>query len=206
MRPRSLLAILGIALATFALNGCSTAPPAVSQWRNPAVPSGSFQRLMVGGPSDTATLRRNFEDEFVAQLAALGVNGMPSYRYIPEIEAASETNLKAAAQKAGADGVLLMRSIKVEEKTRYPTVGPELSFGIFGSNAAAEWTGIPGASLPYRYNEYTSETVLYDVARNDLVWTGTVTTAERQNAQTAIASYVQAITKALAAQNLLPQK
>ena len=206
MTPKLLLATLGIALTTLALNSCSTATPAVSQWRNPAAPSGSFRRVMVGGPSGTATLRRNFEDEFVAQLAALGVNGLPSYRYIPENEAVSETNLQAAAQKAGADGVILMRSIKVEEKTRYPVVGPELSFGIFGSNAAAEGSGIPGASGPYRYNEYTSETVLYDVARNDLVWTGTVTTTEQQNAQTAIASYVQAITKALAAQNLLPQK
>ena len=205
MRSRLLFAILAIGFTTLAHNGCSTATPAVSQWRNPAQ-SGTFQRLMIGGPSGTDTLRRNFEDEFVAQLAVLGVNGLPSYRYIPENEAASETNLKEAAQKAGADGVLLMRSIKVEEKTRYPVIGPELSFGIFGSNAAAEWSGMPGMSGPYRYNEYTSETALYNVARNDLVWTGTVTTTEQQNAQTAITSYVQAITKALATQNLLPQR
>ena len=125
---------------------------------------------------------------------------------MPENDETNENNLKQAAQKARADGLLFMRSVKVEEKTNYPTVGPEISFGIFGSNAGAGWSGIPGSSGPYRYNEYTSETALYDVAKNELVWTGTLKTKEPTNVQAAIRSYVQTITKALAAQNLFPKK
>ncbi|HEX5022135.1 MAG TPA: hypothetical protein VFX54_15835, partial [Candidatus Binatia bacterium] len=147
-----------------------------------------------------------FEDEFVAQLAAMGAAALPSYRYMPENEVTNENNLKQAAQKARADGLLLMRSVSVEEKTNYPAIGPEISFGIFGSNAGAAWSGIPGTSGPYRYNEYTSETALYDVAKNELVWTGTLKTKEPTNVQAAIRSYVQTITKALAAQNLFPKK
>jgi hypothetical protein len=200
------LGIVGILFITLALNGCSTATPIVSEWRNPAQTSGSFQRLMIGGPSGDVSVRRNFEDEFVTQLAAVGVNASPSYRYMPENDETNENNLKQAAQKARADGLLFMRSVKVEEKTNYPTIGPEISFGIFGSNAGAGWSGIPGSSGPYRYNEYTSETALYDVAKNELVWTGTVKTKEPANVQAAIRSYVQTITKALAAQNLVPKR
>jgi hypothetical protein len=200
------LGIVGILFITLALNGCSTATPIVSEWRNPAQTSGSFQRLMIGGPSGDVSVRRNFEDEFVTQLAAVGVNASPSYRYMPENDETNENNLKQAAQKARADGLLFMRSVKVEEKTNYPTIGPEISFGIFGSNAGAGWSGIPGSSGPYRYNEYTSETALYDVAKNELVWTGTLKTKEPTNVQAAIRSYVQTITKALAAQNLFPKK
>ena len=200
------LGIVGILFITLALNGCSTASPIVSEWRNPAQTSGSFQRLMIGGPSGDVSVRRNFEDEFVAQLAAMGAAALPSYRYMPENEVTNENNLKQAAQKARADGLLLMRSVSVEEKTNYPTIGPEISFGIFGSNAGAAWSGIPGTSGPYRYNEYTSETALYDVAKNELVWTGTLKTKEPTNVQAAIRSYVQTITKALAAQNLFPKK
>jgi hypothetical protein len=200
------LGALGILFITLALNGCSTATPIVSEWRNPAQTSGSFQRLMIGGPSGDVSVRRNFEDEFVAQLSAVGVNASPSYRYMPENDETNENNLKQAAQKARADGLLFMRSVKVEEKTNYPTVGPEVSFGIFGSNAGAGWSGIPGTSGPYRYNEYTSETALYDVTKNELVWTGTLKTKEPTNVQAAIRSYVQTITKALAAQNLFPKK
>ena len=206
MKQTLLLGVLGILFMALALNGCSTATPIVSEWRNPAQTSGSFQRLMIGGPSGDISVRRNFEDEFVTQLAAVGVNASPSYPYMPENDETNENNLKQAAQKARADGLLFMRSVKVEEKTNYPTVGPEISFGIFGSNAGAGWSGIPGSSGPYRYNEYTSETALYDLAKNELVWTGTLKTKEPSNVQTAIKSYVQTITKALAAQNLFPKK
>lgn len=206
MKRTSLLGIVGLLFITLALNGCSTATPIVSEWRNPAPASGAFQRLMIGGPSGDVSMRRNFEDEFVAQLAAVGVDALASYRYVPENEETNENNLKQAAQKARADGLLLMRSVRVEEKTNYPMIGPEISFGIFGSNVGAGWSGIPGASGPSRYNEYTSETALYDLAKNELVWTGTVKTTEPTNVQTAIKSYVQTITKALAAQNLLAKK
>ena len=200
------LGIVGIILITLALTGCSTATPIVSEWRNPAQTSRSFQRLMIGGPSGDASVRRNFEDEFVAQLAAMGADALPSYRYMPENEVTNESNLKQAAQKARVDGLLFVRSVSVEEKTNYPAIAPGISFGIFGSNAGAAVSGISGTSGPYRYNEYTSETALHDVAKNELVWTGTLKTKEQTNVQAAIRSYVQTITKALAAQNLFPKK
>jgi hypothetical protein len=188
------------------LCSCSTATPIVSEWRNPTQASGPFQTLMIAGPTGDVSVRRSFEDEFVTQLAAMGVNAVPSYRYVPESEAISESSLKQVAQEARADGLLLMRPVSVQQKSNYPTIGPEISFGIFGSNAGAAWSGIPGGSGPYRYNEYTSEIALYDLARNDLAWTGTVRAKESSNVQTAIKSYVETVTKALAAQNLLPKK
>ena len=198
MKRTLLLGIVRILFITLALNGCSTTTPIVSQWRNPAQASGSFRRLMIVGPSGDASVQRNFEDEFVAQLAAVGVDALASYRYMPEIGETSENILKQAAKEARADGLLLMRPVRVEEKTNYPAIGPGISFGIFGSNVGAGWTGIPGSAGPYRYNEYTSETALYGVARNELVWTGTVQAKDPPNVQT--------ITKALAAQNLFPKK
>jgi hypothetical protein len=161
---------------------------------------------MIAGPNGDASVRRNFEDEFVAQLAARGVEGLQSYRYVPDNEPPNENSFKRAAQEARADALLFMRPVRVEEKTSYPVLGPGISFGIFGSNAGAEWSGIPGASGPYRSNEYTSETALYDIARDELVWTGTVKTTDPKNVQTGINSYVQTVTKALDAQNLFPKK
>jgi len=200
----SLLGMVGIVSVTLALSGCSTATPIVSEWRNPAYASGPFKRIMVGGPSGETSVRRNFEDEFVVQLQAAGIDALASYRYIPENEAIDENKLKQAAQKARADAVLFVRSVKMEQKTNFGPTFPYLSFGIFGSNVGASWSGLSGASGAYRYNEYTSETALYDVAKNELVWTGTIKTMEPENVQTAIKSYVEAVMKALDAQNLLP--
>jgi hypothetical protein len=39
-----------------------------------------------------------------------------------------------------------------------------------------------------------------------LVWTGTIKTTDPENVQTAIKSYVEAVMKALEAQNLLPKR
>jgi hypothetical protein len=118
MLPLGIVRILFLALA---LNGCSTTTPIVSEWRNPAQASDSFQRLMIAGPSEDASVRRNFEDEFVAQLAAMGVEALASYRYMPETGETSENILKQAAKEARADGMLLMRPIKVEEKNQLPS-------------------------------------------------------------------------------------
>ena len=134
--------LVGMVFITLALSACSTATPIVSEWRNPAQAPGSFKRVMIAGPSGDASVQRSFEDEFVAQLATMGVEAMPSYRYVPESEAIGENSLRRVAQEARADGLLLMRPIKVEEKTNYPTIGPELSFGIFGSNAGLCTTAI----------------------------------------------------------------
>ena len=186
------------------LAGCSAATPIVSEWRNPAYTSGSFQRVMVGGLGEDTSVRRNFEDEFVAQLRAAGVDALPSYRFIPENEKIDENRIKEAAQKANADAALFVRLIQVEEKTQYgPGYSPYTSFGIFGSHVGASWHGLGGAPSVYRYNEYVSETTLYDMGKNDVVWTATIKTTEPENVRTAIRSYVEAVMKTLQEKNLI---
>ena len=202
----SLLGPVVIVFVAHALSGCSTATPIVSEWRNPAYASGSFKRVMVGGPSGDTSVRRSFEDEFVVRLRAVGVDALASYRYVPEDQGIDEDKLKEAAQKAGADAVLFPRSVQAEQKTRVGPSFPNVSFGIFGSNVGASWSGLPGAATASRYTEYTSEATLFDVAKNELVWTGTIKTTDPENVQTAIRSYVETVMKALEAQNLLPAR
>jgi hypothetical protein len=191
-------------LVILCLGACSTAAPIVSEWRNPAYGSASFKRILVGGLGGETSVRRNFEDEFLAQFRAAGIDALPSYRYIAEDEKIDETKLKQAAQKAGADAVLFARSIQVEQKTQLtPTYFPYTSFGVFGSHVGASWHGLGGAPGVYRYNEYVSETTLYDVVKNEMVWTGTIKTTEPENVRSAIRSYADAVIKALAEKDLI---
>lgn len=193
--------------ATIILSGCAGSNLLVSQWSNPAYTAPSFKRIVVGGAGEEGSIRRNFEDEFVNQLRAAGVDALPSYRYIPEDAKIDEAQVKQAAQKAGADAAIIARAVNVEQKTEVgPSYYPTPSFGIFGSNVGAVWHGLYGAPSVRRYNEYTSETTLYDLTRNEVVWTGTVKTTEPGNANTAIKSYVEAVIKALGEKNLLGVK
>ena len=198
------LRALGMVFVMIVFAGCSATSPIVSEWRNPAYTAGSFSRIMVGALGGDTSVRRNFEDEFVAQLRAAGIEALPSYGFTAESEKIDEGSLKQAAQKARADALLFARVIQVEQKSQYgPSYFPYTSFGIFGSNVGASWYGLGGAPTVYRYNEYVSETTLHDLGKNEIVWTGTIKTTEPENVRTAIKSYVETVMKTLQEKNLI---
>jgi hypothetical protein len=198
---------LPILIATLALAGCSTNKMIVSEWSNPGYASSSFRTIMVGGLGGQSSIGRNFEDEFVTQLKAAGVDALPSYRYIPDHEKVDEAKLKEAARNAGADAVIFARSVSVERKTDVgPSYYPIPVFGVFGSHVGATWSGPYGGPNVSRYVVYTSEVTLNDIPKNETVWTGTVKTTEPEEANTAIKSYVEAVLKALNEKNLLGAK
>ena len=192
-----------VLLAALALSGCSTTNRLVSQWSNPAYSSPPFHKILIGGSGPESAIRRNLEDEFVAQFAARGVAAEPSYRYIPDDQNVDEATLRNAAQQAGADAVILARSVGRERKTEYRGYYPYTSLGFFGPHFGATWYGGYGWPYAYSYDVYASEATLYDVPKNEVVWTGTVRTYDPRNVGGAIKDYVETVLKALQERNLL---
>lgn len=200
---------LWIIVETFLALGfgaCSTGPAIINEWRNPAYGAAYFKRVMVAGPAGPVSVRRNVEDEFGARLRATGIEALPSYPHIADGEKLDEPTLKQVAQKAGADALLFTHAMRVEPRTQGPSYSPFTWFGIFGSHVGVSWSGTPGASAPYRYNEYTLDTTLYDLVKNEIVWSGTIRTSEGENARTAIKSYVDTVMKTLDEKNLVREK
>ena len=110
------------------------------------------------------------------------------------------------AKEAGADGVLIIRSVSVEEKTEVsPTYFPSPGFGIFGRHVSSTWYGWYGAARVYRYEEYTSEATFNDLIKNQVVWTGTLKTTAPDNVDSAI-KVVGNVIGALKDRNLLGRK
>jgi hypothetical protein len=201
---RSFLPIIVVCALTLGFAGCSATTPVVSEWRNPGYSSASFKRIMVGGLGGATSVRRNFEDEFVTQLRAVGIDALPSFRYMPETEQIDEANIRQAAQKSGADAAIIARPIQVEEKRQLsPSYFPAPWFGFYGPHLGASWYGLYGAPSVYRYNEYTSETTLYDIAKNEVVWSGTIKTTDPSDVKAAIKTYVEVVMRALHDKNLL---
>jgi len=202
MLPR--IIVVGALMTLLALAGCSTSNFIVSEWRNPAYVAPSFKSVMVGGLSEQTSVRRNFEDEFLTQLRASGVNVLPSYRYIPDGDKVDDAKLKQVARQAGADALILARPVKVEQKNEYgPSYYPAPSIGIFGGHVGSVWHLPYGGPSVTRYNEYTSEATLYDLAKDEVVWTGTLRTSEQENLNTTVKLYVESVINALKEKNLL---
>jgi len=97
------------------LAGCA-ATQIINQWSNPDYTAASFKRILVIGVSKQPSIRRTFEDEFVAQHRALGVDAVPTYEFIREDGQALESRLRATVKQVGADAVIMTRLVRVEKK------------------------------------------------------------------------------------------
>ena len=186
--------------------GCAS-KAIISQWSNPAYRSAGvpFKRIIVIGATDQTSIRRNFEDNFTAALKAAGVDAVPSYLYVPENGKVAERRLKEAVLKAGADGVIITRLLRVEQRTEVSPgyYDPYPAYGLYGWYSSAWYGGFYTPPRVYSYPVYFSETTLYDVEKDDVVWTGTIRTIDPENLNKAIENYVKAVIEALKENNLL---
>jgi hypothetical protein len=194
------LVVFALVLATA---GCASTR-VVHQWTNPDVPSARFKKVMVMAISKQPGIRRSFEDEFVAKLKAAGVDAVPSYGFITEDGPVEEPRLREAIERAAADATLVTRFVRVERKYSvdsgyyYP---PLLGFGFYRGYTAA-WLGYYEPATVYPYDVFISETSLYDTAKNQLIWSGTVETLPASISKD-ITRYVDTVIEALKAKNLL---
>jgi hypothetical protein len=184
--------------------GQSTFPPLVNQNSSKCLSDPIFLAV-----SNNLATRRTFEDEFVAKLKAAGVDAAPSYRYIPEEGEIAEARLLEAGKQAGADAAVITRLVRVEKKTEvtpgFYQPAPAVTFGFYPGYSAA-WLGYYEPPTIYQRDIYISETSLYDLTKNQLVWSGTVQTVDPSDINKEIKRYVDTVIEALKSKNLLPSK
>jgi hypothetical protein len=201
----SVAQILGwsIVAAALLLGGCA-ATQIINQWSNPSYPAASFKRIMVIGVSKQTSIRRTFEDEFVAQLRVAGTDAAPGYEFIPEDGPAEEPRLARAVKQAGADAVITTRLVRVEKQAEYipGTYGPYPGFGFYRWYSSA-WVGFYEPPRLRFYDIYISETSLYDVRNDRLVWSGIAKTTKLDDIRSEIQGFVEVVITALREKNLL---
>jgi hypothetical protein len=194
-----------IAFLCLSLAGCASSK-LVNEWSNPEYRSVHFSNVLVIGVSTQASVRRRFEDELVAKLKAAGVDAAPSYRYIAEDGKVDEARISEAVKQAQANAVIITRLVRVDKKTEViPGVyqpAPAITVGLYPGYSAA-WLGYYEPPRIREYDVFISETSLYDVARNQLVWTGTVQTANPGNIDKEIRRYVDLVIKAMKDKKIL---
>lgn len=199
------LRLVLLVLAAVALAGCA-ATQIVSQWGNDQFAGKRFERVMVLGVVNDASLRRQFEDDFVRQAAARGITAVQSYRYLPNDGPQAEAEVDRAVKEAGADAVLISVVRAVEQQTTVsPGFGPPPPPFGFGYWGFYNW-GWGGAYMPPRiiqYNVIFVETQLHSVRPEMLVWSGTTRTTDPSTAAREIPPFVTLILDALAQRRLL---
>ena len=202
--------IVGSLIAAALLLGGCAATQIIDQWSNPSYPAASFKRILVIGVSKQTSIRRNFEDEFVAQLRAAGADAVPSYEFTPEDGPVEESRLARAVKQAGADAVITTRLVRVERQAEYipgtygpyGPYGPYPGFGYYRWYSSA-WVGFYEPPRLHFYDIYTSETSLHDVRNDRLVWSGIAKTTQLGDIRQETKEYVEVVIAALREKNLL---
>jgi hypothetical protein len=104
---------------------------------------------------------------------------------------------------------VITRLVRVEKKTEvtpgFHWPAPAVTFGFYPGYSAA-WLGYYDPPTIYQRDIYISETSLYDLTKNQLVWSGTVQTVDPSDINKEIKRYVDTVIAALKSKNLLPSK
>ena len=166
-----------LALALFTLVGCATTT-FTSTWKAPdAQPVGPLTGkkviafvLIRKAPAS----RREAEDALARQISLNGAEGVPGYTLVDESQVGNEAQARAAVEKSGAVGVVVMRPLALDASTKSipaytgATYGPYWG-GYYGYGWGGAWgTGSETVSdLIVRV-----ETLVYSLQQNKLIWAG----------------------------------
>jgi len=176
-----------------------------AQWLNPEAGSRlPVKSVLVIGISRDTTARRVYEDTMVAQLAARGVRAQPSYRSLPDDGPAAQPAIERAVRDAGADAVLISRTVSVTNEVRVSpgmVMGPPGGFGWGGFYGYYHGMWSSAYAIPpsvYTVQNVVVDTRLFDARDFMVLWSGSSTTTPMSSMQKTIADFVTSLVTALA--------
>jgi hypothetical protein len=209
----SLVRLSAALAAALVLAACQTTS-LQSAWYDTSYRGGPFKKFVVLASDGTTADSRVFEDIFVSKLQAAGVQALPGYTTVPPDARRSESTFAPTVAATGADGVILVRLLRVDTKTQVstvmmpgPMVGPWGGFygpGFYGGGFyGGGFYAVPDVT---QYDVASVETNVYNVATKSLVWAATTQTVNPTTVAQEAPGYADLIIAQLRARNLLPAK
>jgi len=166
------------------------------QWRDPDYRADSGQRVLIVAVTSRDDRRRMFEDQFAARLREEGVDAIPSYSQLSVIGPENLDAVKAVVQRNAATMVLSVRLVQVDQRTAvsggHPGYYGSAGFYSYYPNA---WAGAYSPPSTYTYRTYTTETRVFDMKSDKLVWAATLQSEEPSDFTAAAAQYADLVVK-----------
>ena len=190
MKTQMFGAVAGLMLAAM-LSGCASTS-IISEWRDPEVKeAGPYKKFFVTAITKQETVRRQLEDAFKDNLAALGAAGIASYGPLTATAEANKEQLVKAVKETDADAVLVVRMVKRETETSISPAyyGPTGYYNGYHSS----WDGFYEPMSVYQYDVITLEVKLYEVKTGQLVWAASTETVDPGKLQKEISAYAKLI-------------
>jgi len=176
-------------------------------WMDEAYQGGPVSDILVIGISHEEKTRRTFENIFVKQLKAAGVEAVSSADVIPmpADQKIKKEAILEAVRKHNNDAVLITHLIGVEEKqvrTPSDSFHTDGYYGYYGH--VYGYTHVPDY-----YNTYTYirlETTLYGVNTEKPIWSGQSRTLDQDSDKKLFVDVIKTVIENLQRNNLLLKK
>jgi hypothetical protein len=166
-----LIAVFGLVVGASALAKTKFS----SVWKSPEAATARLagQKVAALIIDSDESLRVAGEEALARELTERGMQGVPSYRFVPKEELKSADQARGWYEKAGVQAVVALRVVSDEKKLQYQpstwTSGYYSSlWGYYGYGWGVVYD--PGYK---RIDRYVSlETLIFSVPKNALLWAG----------------------------------
>ena len=200
MIQTTLLKFITLILTALVITACASTGP-IGEWRKEGF-SGTLDDILVIGVTSRSTRRRVFEDKFVEEFAALGINATPSYKLIESSMYLSREIVEKAIQGRNLGGVVVTRLAAIKEAEVYqPSVDEDDNLSYFTFYDKAFHQKDRGTTATY--GVLTLETNLYDTQSGELVWSMQSQAIEAAQPRHIVEEYIALAIKTLARRGLI---
>jgi len=204
MKFRSPFVLLALAIL---VAGCQTTS-IQSAWYDTNFRGGPMRKIVVVGSVESVSDGRVFEDIFAEKLRAAGVEGVAGHTVIADDARAGDAPFAAAVAKSGAQGLLLVRVLRVDTRTQVSTT---MVPGGMGWGWGGGWGSPFGPSMVpvqqvSQYDLASVESKLFDVQTKQLVWAATTTTFNPRSVARETPGFADVIIGQLAQRGIIQSK
>ena len=200
---KSFIWVLGIVSLGILLHGCASTKVAET-WVNDSYTGGPVSDVLVIGVTNQETIRRTFENKFVQELNAIGVEAVSSADAlaIQADQKVEKEDVLKVVEKYGNDAVLITHLVSEDKiKVYHPPRYYGDYYGYYGY--AYDFSHQPGY---YTTDTIVSlETNLYDVKTEKPIWSGQSRTWNPSSDKKLIDEVIKTVIKSMQENNLLPK-
>lgn len=207
MNFRSTLVLFALITLVTLVSGCQPSTSIRSAWFDTDFTGPPLRKIIVVGHTDNVSDGRVFEDIFSEKLRAAGVEGVAGHTVISDDARASDKLIDAAVVKSGAQGLLLVRLLSVDTRTRVSTtmVRGGMGWGMGTMSGLGSSTLVPVQHVS-QYDLATVETKLLGVKTKQLVWAATTTTLNPGSVARETPAFADLIIGQLASRGIIQSK
>ena len=194
IRTLTRVALLAVALPVVLLADTKF----LSTWASPEARQTSFTGKKVATlvMSSDDSLRMSGEEGLVTELEPRGIDAVAAYRLIPKEELTDPTKARGWFERAGVDGVIVMRPVSMGKRTVYtPPVWTSTYYSSLWGYYGYGWGAMYDPGSIRQDMVVAIETLIYSVPKNALLWAGSSETTNPKDSRKLLAELVKEAAK-----------